>query len=241
MAMDIISKDKKEIQWRGLPRTSLSDIEELKVFKACFIFPKLSFTKLLLKLSLIYACKAERLSVRNRIEKKIAYAQELEEQVKDTTAFHLTVSSYLTIIRFLHASSFFFIFCVCEKYVGLQNLIRRNEHLYSSGNPPSGGVALPFILVQVNFHQKQTNIIVPYLVRSLSDHCCCYTAPDTSSCDRRSGNIRRYAARAFRFQQVKETKTRHLISFSTIYVTHLFLLCAALHSSSTTTTLSSRR
>jgi transcription factor Dp-1 len=31
MAMDIISKDKKEIQWRGLPRTSLSDIEELKV------------------------------------------------------------------------------------------------------------------------------------------------------------------------------------------------------------------
>uniref|UniRef100_A0A7C8YM28 E2F/DP family winged-helix DNA-binding domain-containing protein n=1 Tax=Opuntia streptacantha TaxID=393608 RepID=A0A7C8YM28_OPUST len=31
MAMDIISKDKKEIQWRGLPRTTLSDIEELKV------------------------------------------------------------------------------------------------------------------------------------------------------------------------------------------------------------------
>lgn len=31
MAMDIISKDKKEIQWKGLPRTSLDDIEELKV------------------------------------------------------------------------------------------------------------------------------------------------------------------------------------------------------------------
>lgn len=31
MAMDIISKDKKEIQWKGLPRTSISDIEELKV------------------------------------------------------------------------------------------------------------------------------------------------------------------------------------------------------------------
>ncbi|KAJ0244006.1 Transcription factor-like protein DPB [Hirschfeldia incana] len=90
MAMDIISKDKKEIQWRGLPRTSLSDIEELK---------------------------AERLSVRNRIEKKTAYAQELEEQ-----------------------------------YAGLQNLIRRNEHLYSSGNAPSGGVALPFILVQTRPH-----------------------------------------------------------------------------------------
>ncbi|KAF8088574.1 hypothetical protein N665_0536s0023 [Sinapis alba] len=90
MAMDIISKDKKEIQWRGLPRTSLSDIEELK---------------------------AERLALRNRIEKKTAYAQELEEQ-----------------------------------YVGLQNLIRRNEHLYSSGNAPSGGVALPFILVQTRPH-----------------------------------------------------------------------------------------
>ncbi|KAF9665064.1 hypothetical protein SADUNF_Sadunf16G0083300 [Salix dunnii] len=86
MALDIISKDKKEIQWKGLPRTSLSDIEELK---------------------------AERLGLRNRIEKKAAYLQELEEQ-----------------------------------FVGLQNLIQRNEQLYSSGNAPSGGVSLPFILVQ---------------------------------------------------------------------------------------------
>jgi len=31
MAMDIISKDKKEIQWKGLPRTSVNDIEEIKV------------------------------------------------------------------------------------------------------------------------------------------------------------------------------------------------------------------
>ena len=31
MAMEIISKDKKEIQWRGLPKTSVNDIEELKV------------------------------------------------------------------------------------------------------------------------------------------------------------------------------------------------------------------
>ena len=31
MAMDIISKDKKEIQWKGLPRTSLSDIDKFKV------------------------------------------------------------------------------------------------------------------------------------------------------------------------------------------------------------------
>ncbi|XP_022872128.1 transcription factor-like protein DPB isoform X3 [Olea europaea var. sylvestris] len=54
MAMDIISKDKKEIQWKGLPRTSLNDIEELK---------------------------NESLGIRNRIEKKAAYLQELEEQV----------------------------------------------------------------------------------------------------------------------------------------------------------------
>lgn len=37
------------------------------------------------------------------------------------------------------------------KYVGLQNLIQRNEQLYGSGNAPNGGVALPFILVQVRF------------------------------------------------------------------------------------------
>ncbi|CDP09563.1 unnamed protein product [Coffea canephora] len=90
MAMDIISKDKKEIQWKGLPRTSLNDIEELK---------------------------NERLGLRNRIEKKAAYLEELEEQ-----------------------------------YVGLQNLIQRNEQLYGSGNAPSGGVALPFILVQTRPH-----------------------------------------------------------------------------------------
>ncbi|KAK7848699.1 transcription factor-like protein dpb, partial [Quercus suber] len=90
MAMDIISKDKKEIQWKGLPRTSLNDIEELKT---------------------------ERLGLRNRIEKKAAYLQELDEQ-----------------------------------FVGLQNLIQRNEQLYSSGNAPSGGVALPFILVQTRPH-----------------------------------------------------------------------------------------
>ncbi|XP_073033675.1 transcription factor-like protein DPB [Primulina eburnea] len=90
MAMDIISKDKKEIQWKGLPRTSLNDIKELKT---------------------------ESLGLRNRIEKKAAYLEELEEQ-----------------------------------YVGLQNLIRRNEELYSSGNTPSGGVALPFILVQTRPH-----------------------------------------------------------------------------------------
>ncbi|XP_039042185.1 transcription factor-like protein DPB [Hibiscus syriacus] len=90
MAMDIISKDKKEIQWKGLPRTSVSDIEELKT---------------------------ERVGLRSRIDKKAAYLHELEEQ-----------------------------------FVGLQNLIQRNEQLYSSGNAPSGGVALPFILVQTHPH-----------------------------------------------------------------------------------------
>ncbi|XP_012704658.1 transcription factor-like protein DPB isoform X1 [Setaria italica] len=88
MAMDIISKDKKEIQWKGLPRTSISDIEDLKM---------------------------ELVGLKGRIEKKSAYLQELQDQ-----------------------------------YVGLQNLIQRNEQLYGSGNTPSGGVALPFILVQVN-------------------------------------------------------------------------------------------
>ncbi|XP_010253991.1 PREDICTED: transcription factor-like protein DPB isoform X1 [Nelumbo nucifera] len=90
MAMDIISKDKKEIQWKGLPRTSLNDIEELK---------------------------AERVGLRTRIEKKAAYLQELEDQ-----------------------------------FIGLQNLIQRNEQLYNSGNTPTGGVALPFILVQTRPH-----------------------------------------------------------------------------------------
>ncbi|MCL7033539.1 hypothetical protein MKW94_025279 [Papaver nudicaule] len=90
MAMDIISKDKKEIQWKGLPRTTVHDVEQLK---------------------------AERAGLRSRIEKKAAYLQELEEQ-----------------------------------FVGLQNLIQRNEELCTSGSGITGGVSLPFILVQTRPH-----------------------------------------------------------------------------------------
>ncbi|CAJ2631977.1 unnamed protein product [Trifolium pratense] len=88
MAVDIISKDRKEIQWKGLP--SPSPIEELKT---------------------------ERLEIRNRIESKASYLQELEEQ-----------------------------------FVGLKNLVQRNEQLYRSENPPSGGLSLPFVLVQTPPH-----------------------------------------------------------------------------------------
>ncbi|KAI3705322.1 hypothetical protein L1987_75558 [Smallanthus sonchifolius] len=90
MAMDIISKDKKEIHWKGLPQAGFNNSEELK---------------------------KNRLALQNRFEKKSAYLRELEDQ-----------------------------------YVGLQNLIQRNEQLYSSGNAPTGGVALPFILVQTRPH-----------------------------------------------------------------------------------------
>eukprot|EP00249_Psilotum_nudum_P012226 c23662_g1_i1 orf=398-1564(-) len=54
MAMDIISKEKKEIQWKGLPTTGLNDIEQLK---------------------------AECMQIRGGIEKKSAHLQELEEQI----------------------------------------------------------------------------------------------------------------------------------------------------------------
>ncbi|KAJ7551767.1 hypothetical protein O6H91_06G027800 [Diphasiastrum complanatum] len=54
MAMDIISKEKKEIKWKGLPSTSFSDIEQLK---------------------------AERIRLRSRIEKKKLYLQELQDQI----------------------------------------------------------------------------------------------------------------------------------------------------------------
>jgi len=90
MAMEIISKDKKEIQWRGLPKTSVNDIEELKT---------------------------EIVGLKGRIDKKSAYLQDLQDQ-----------------------------------YVSLQNLVQRNEQLYGSGDAPSGGVALPFILVQTRPH-----------------------------------------------------------------------------------------
>ncbi|KAG0516496.1 hypothetical protein BDA96_09G008200 [Sorghum bicolor] len=53
IATEIISKDKKEIQWRGLPRTSMNDMEELKT---------------------------EVIGLKARINKKNAYLQDLQEQ-----------------------------------------------------------------------------------------------------------------------------------------------------------------
>ncbi|KAI6698067.1 hypothetical protein NL676_018186 [Syzygium grande] len=82
--------DQQQYDEKNIRRRVLNDIEELKT---------------------------ERHGLRNRIEKKAAYLQELEEQ-----------------------------------YVGLQNLIQRNEQLFSTGNAPNGGIALPFILVQTRPH-----------------------------------------------------------------------------------------
>jgi len=61
--------------------------------------------------------------------------------------------------------SFYFIF-LFYKYVCLQNLVRRNEQLYGSGDAPSGGVALPFILVKVKImlHLLQTWISKYFIV-----------------------------------------------------------------------------
>ncbi|KAH6558565.1 hypothetical protein KP509_1Z056800 [Ceratopteris richardii] len=54
MAMDIISKDKKEIQWKGLPNIDVESVELLK---------------------------AEHMQLRERLEKKTAYLRDLEEQI----------------------------------------------------------------------------------------------------------------------------------------------------------------
>jgi transcription factor Dp-1 len=61
MAMGIILKDKKDIQWKGLPSASLDDVQELK---------------------------AEGMRVRGRIERKAAYLHELQAQVP--TCFVMT-------------------------------------------------------------------------------------------------------------------------------------------------------
>lgn len=46
-------------------------------------------------------------------------------------------------------ANYIFCYMMYTKYIGLQNLIQINKQLYSFEEAPSGGVALPFILVQV--------------------------------------------------------------------------------------------
>ncbi|KAL5549985.1 hypothetical protein UlMin_000161 [Ulmus minor] len=54
MAMEIITKDSKEIQWKGLPTTDIKDLEEIKTV---------------------------RVKLMNRISKKAAYLKDLKEQI----------------------------------------------------------------------------------------------------------------------------------------------------------------
>ncbi|KAM0904800.1 hypothetical protein ACQ4PT_017792 [Festuca glaucescens] len=116
MAMEIISKDKKEIQWKGLPRTSVNDIEELQVASFSVIV-NIWYTYVQSCSSVCACLQTELVGLKGRIEKKSAYLQELQDQ-----------------------------------YLGMQNLVLRNEELYGSGTTPSGGVALPFILIQTRPH-----------------------------------------------------------------------------------------
>lgn len=101
--------------------------------------------------------QTERLGLGNRVGKKAAYLQELEEQVRNIFSFSLnSIWNFFLQFRRGYFSLVFSSVSVhwlldSIKFVGLQNLIHRNEQLYSSGNSPSGGVALPFILVQVSF------------------------------------------------------------------------------------------
>jgi transcription factor Dp-1 len=82
MAMEIISKDKKEIQWRGLPKTSMNDIEELKVLLlASLIFICLKFTSSGHFKKFMDMLQTEIVGLKGRIDKKSAYLQDLQDQV----------------------------------------------------------------------------------------------------------------------------------------------------------------
>lgn len=57
------------------------------------------------------------------------------------------------------SNEFSFLHFGWPKYVGLQNLVQHNDLLYGSGNAPTGGVALPFILVQVKLFDNILSLI----------------------------------------------------------------------------------
>ncbi|OEL25337.1 Transcription factor-like protein DPB [Dichanthelium oligosanthes] len=73
MAMGIISKDKKEIQWIGLPKTSMNDIEELKT---------------------------EIVGLKGRIDKKSAYLQDLQDQTRPHATVEVEISEDMQLVHF---------------------------------------------------------------------------------------------------------------------------------------------
>lgn len=83
MAMEIISKDKKEIQWRGLPKTSMNDIEELKVL---LLVSDNGFADSLTLsahfINFMHMLQTEVNGLKGRIDKKNAYLQDLQDQVR---------------------------------------------------------------------------------------------------------------------------------------------------------------
>lgn len=122
-------------------------------------------------ISLSCSSQAERIGLRNRIEKKTAYLKELEDQVRlcvwmSINHLNWHCLTYLCHIKIMCLGYIWFSFFKLSwfspwiiantllplfKFIDLKNLVQRNEQLYGSGNAPSGGVTLPFILVQVFF------------------------------------------------------------------------------------------
>ncbi|OEL38970.1 Transcription factor-like protein DPB [Dichanthelium oligosanthes] len=137
MAMDIISKDKKEIQWKGLPRTSISDIEELKT---------------------------ELVGLKGRIDKKSAYLQELQDQTRPHATVEVEISEDMQLVHFdfnstpfeLHDDSYVLKemqFCGREQHDSTQEPISNGgesssmaniywQQVQHPGQPNNGGVRL---------------------------------------------------------------------------------------------------
>ncbi|RWR86054.1 transcription factor-like protein DPA isoform X1 [Cinnamomum micranthum f. kanehirae] len=169
MAMDIIAKDKKEIQWKGFPRKSPDDIKELE---------------------------ALRLGLMSRIEKKASYLHDLQEQdngvgverSSENESYQLIgegdslcaigwargeasspwsivvlveeiqglvrgstcQSPFITFLRSANeeADSLACLGVTRPHIAGLQNLMLRNQRLHKSGAITAQGIGLPFILVR---------------------------------------------------------------------------------------------
>ncbi|KAB2006987.1 hypothetical protein ES319_D11G385400v1 [Gossypium barbadense] len=126
MAMDIITREKKEIRWKGLSTTQTKDLEELK---------------------------AAHVQLMTSISRKTAYLKDLEEQTSPHATVEIEISEDMQLVHLdfnstpfsLHDDAYILKLMHCYQQPEGRNLSQSSSiHSSSSSCKASGGVSKPF-------------------------------------------------------------------------------------------------
>lgn len=154
MAMNIISKEKKEIKWIGLPTNSAQECQNLEVrpppfffFCGTLLFPKLRFSTATLPTGGATKTAGEDQTETITASGAHPAGERRRPGLQRRRRRELTVAP----LHFNRRSSFFFFFFLQQ--IAFKNLVQRNRQTEQQANrppPPNSIIHLPFIIVNTS-------------------------------------------------------------------------------------------